>query len=61
MFEEYQRLFAKYGFTECPLSETDILYIELKYENVTMDQIYGVGCDVAAGVSLKEAIQYNIT
>ena len=48
------REFAKFGFTDTPLSIAQMEnLIRLK---VSMDDIYGVGCDMAAGYSYDESL-----
>jgi len=54
-----KREFAKYGFVVCPLTDEQLRYA-WKY-NVPLDQTYGLGCDVNAGVKFSRAMEnyYN--
>ena len=51
---ECQRGFAKYGFTVPPLSVPELAY--LYREGFSVDDAYGVACDVNAEVSFDDAI-----
>lgn len=51
---QIQQVFAFYGFTACPLTDAEILACLGDYSD---DEIYSIGCDVAAGFSLIEARQ----
>lgn len=49
-----QRDFAKYGFIGCPLTEDQLAHL---YKlNIKLDQVYGIGCDVNAGIPFEEAL-----
>ena len=56
--EAVQKMFARYGFTECPLHETVIA--QMYAYNVPSDTIYSVGCDVAAGLNLNDVLQEHV-
>lgn len=56
--EAVQKMFARYGFTECPLHETVIA--QLYAYAVPSDTIYSVGCDVAAGFNLNDVLQEHV-
>lgn len=49
-----QRMFAFYGHVRCPLNNNEILTLWSDYSD---DEIYSIGCDVAAGFPLNEAIE----
>lgn len=49
-----KRDFAFYGFTECPLTDTQLEH--LYRQNIKIDVAYNIGCDVAAGFSFVEAV-----
>ena len=52
-----QREFATYGFVGCPLTEDQLQHL---YKlNVKLDRIYGIGCDVNAGIPFEEALEYG--
>ncbi len=52
-----QREFATYGFVGCPLTEDQLKHL---YKlNVKLDRIYGIGCDVNAGIPFEEALEYG--
>ena len=52
-----QTEFAAYGFTKIPLTESDLrLMFDL---GVPAHLVYGIGCDVNAGVTLGTAIRTN--
>ena len=57
--DKAKREFAKYGFIVCPLT-TEQLQYAWKY-NVNLTGVYGLGCDVNAGVPFKRAMSnyYN--
>ena len=51
------REFATYGFVGCPLTEDQLKHL---YKlNVKLDRIYGIGCDVNAGIPFEEALEYG--
>ena len=52
-----QRDFARYGFVSCPLTEEQLA--RLYRLNVKLDQVYGIGCDVNAGVDFDRAVEVN--
>ena len=52
---EHQRNeLLRYGFSPCPL--TDEQLADLERRNVNPDFIYGIGCDVNAGVDFEVAV-----
>lgn len=53
-----QREFAKFGFVGCPLTEEQLA--DLYRRNVSLDHVYGIGCDVNAGVDFEVAVKCNI-
>ena len=51
---DIQQMFAKYGFTETPLTVEEIKYcFEKGFEE---EEIFWLGCDLAAGYQWHEAI-----
>jgi hypothetical protein len=50
-----KRDFARYGFVGCPLSDEELA--QLYKLNIKLDVAYGVGCDVAAGYTIQEALE----
>lgn len=56
-YREYQQYMAKYGFSACPLLESEFTFA--KESGATDDQLYGIGCDVSAGIRLQRAIEIN--
>lgn len=54
-YAEYQAYMAKYGFINCPLTADQFeAAVKLGAE------VYGVGCDVNAGVDFRVACKINI-
>lgn len=55
-YEEYQTYMAGFGFISCPLSAE-----EFKEASATLhpDDLFGLGCDVNAGVSFEVAMLVN--
>lgn len=51
--ESIKAKFAYYGFVASPLSDKQIAAM---YSDYSDDEIYRVGCDVAAGYPIAEAI-----
>jgi len=58
-FDEYKvtlyREFAKYGFVACPLLLDEIRTLWAR--GISVEDGYGVGCDVEAGLSFGEAFE----
>jgi hypothetical protein len=53
-----QREFATYGFVGCPLTEEQLAHL---YKlNIKLDKVYGIGCDVNAGVSFDRAVEVSL-
>lgn len=55
-YEDFCLYMAKYGFINCPLSFGQFAIIHSK---ATLNQAYGIACDVNAGVSFLEAVRVN--
>jgi len=55
---EAHRLFAFYGFTACPLTDDQIG--NLHQMGASIEQAYGIGCDIAAGVDADDAFTANL-
>ena len=55
-FTEIVRMFAKWGFTETPLTASEI--DQLITWNWNDDAIYQIGCDCYAGYRFREALDY---
>ena len=55
-FTKIVRMFAFYGFTETPLNAREI--DQLIAWNWSDDDIYEIGCDCAAGLRFREALEY---
>ena len=55
MNDKIRELFARYGFLRCPLSDRMIRHCVSA--GLTLDQVYGVGCDVYAGWSFRESFE----
>ena len=53
-YSEYQRIMAMYGFVTCPLSEPQ--YVTAQAKGIGADEMYGLGCDVNAGIPFKRAL-----
>lgn len=54
LYPEFCQMVARYGFTECHVTETG--YLELSQLGFTPDDIYSVQCDIAAGFTQSESI-----
>lgn len=52
-----KREFAKYGFTDCPLTEEQLT--SLYKLNVKLEEAYMIGCDVHCGISFDDARRLN--
>lgn len=53
--EAMKREFAKYGFTDCPLSDEQLTML---YKlNVKLEEAYMIGCDVHCGFPFTEALE----
>lgn len=55
-YAEYQAYMARYGFIECPLTEEQFNEASAKLHE---DDLYGLGCDVNAGVDFHVAMKIN--
>jgi len=53
-----QKLFAKYGFIECPLLDDQIG--NLHQMGASIDQAYEIGCDISNGVEDDTAFDRNL-
>ena len=55
-YAEFQAYMARYGFPQCPLSED-----QFKHAQATLgdDALFGVACDVNAGVDFATALKVN--
>lgn len=49
--------FARYGFVTCPLSDSELE--RLYRANIKVDEVYGIGCDVNAGIAFEKAVYVN--
>lgn len=56
-YAEFQAYMAKYGFVSCPLTEEQFTYCIATGMNV--DTLYGVACDVNAGIDFLRAVEIN--
>lgn len=56
-YEEFRAYLARYGFTSCPVSKYE--YEACQLLGLTQDQIYGVACDVNAGLTFQRALACN--
>lgn len=56
-YTEFQQYMARYGFVSCPLSE--LQFNEALAYGATVDQLYGIACDVNAGVAFSLACRAN--
>ena len=54
-----QKEFAKYGFITCPLTPENLS--DLYHANIDQNTVYGIGCDVNAGVTFLNAVLANLT
>lgn len=57
-YDEFQKYMAKYGFIKCPLNAREY-WIARDTFNATIDQLYGIACDVNAGVKFTAALVAN--
>jgi len=55
-FTRIVRMFAFYGFTETPLTAHELY--QLIAWDWNDDDIYAIGCDCAAGLRFREALEY---
>ena len=55
-FDEILKMFARYGFTDAPLTSAEI--DQLIAWGWSDDDIYCIGCDCAAGWRFHEALKY---
>ena len=46
-YEDLQLMFAKYGFTETPITEQG--FKEISELGFTLEDTYSIGCDIACG------------
>lgn len=53
-YAEYKAMMAYYGFVTCPLTEAQ--FVRAKGLSLTVDDLYGLGCDVNAGVPFTRAL-----
>lgn len=53
--KEIRRMFAKYGFTPCPLSSLEIIVCIRR--GLSDEDIFSVGCDVFSGFSFRESVE----
>lgn len=53
----HRQEFASCGFLFCPLSVKD--FDTLDELGVDPEEVHGIGCDVYAGFSLTEALEYR--
>lgn len=56
-YDEFQKYMANYGFPVCPLSVEQ--FFHAKEMGATDDDMYGIGCDVNAGVDFIVAVMLN--
>ena len=49
------REFAKYGFTDTPLTVSEM--DQCIAMDFTIDMVYGIGCDVAAGYRFEDLLE----
>ena len=57
-FAEICQMFARYGFTDTPLTSAEI--DQLIAWGWSDDDIYCIGCDCAAGLRFREALDYYL-
>lgn len=57
--EGMKQEFLRYGFIGSPLSDEQL--VALEEENFSRNEIYGIGCDVNAGISLQRAKEVALT
>lgn len=50
-----KRDFATHGFVECPLSDEQLT--QLYKMNVKLEDVYRIGCDVAAGFTIEQSLE----
>jgi hypothetical protein len=55
-FTKILQEFARFGFTECPLSSAEI--DQCLAWKLSIDDIYAIGCDVANGYTFRETLDY---
>ena len=51
-YQDAQYEFARYGFTSTPITEVEFEHCVSR--GADLDDIYGIGCDIAAGFDLIE-------
>lgn len=54
-YAEFQRYMANYGFVQTPMNENCFN----KCKHLPIDTIYGIACDMNAGLSFVEAFYVN--
>jgi hypothetical protein len=55
-FTKVLQEFARFGFTECPLSSAEI--DQCLAWGLSLDDIYAIGCDVANGYTFRDTLEY---
>ena len=55
-YAEFQAYMARYGFPQCPLSEAQFKRAQAELGD---DALFGVACDVNAGVAFATALRVN--
>ena len=53
-----KREFASVGFISCPLTDEQLTY--LYQQNVKLEDVYGIGCDVNSGFDFDFAVEANL-
>ncbi len=56
-YADFQAYMAKYGFPSCPLTEDQ--FNEAHMLGATDNDMYGIACDVNAGVDFHVAVKLN--
>lgn len=56
-YAEFQEYMANYGFPNCPLSEEQ--FNEARNLGALDDDMYGIACDVNAGIDFHVAVKLN--
>lgn len=56
--EHHKQEFAKYGFVDCPLTTNELVCLWML--DADNDAVYGVGCDVNAGIDFDRAVEVNL-
>lgn len=57
-YAEFQTYMAKYGFVACPITESQ--YNICIRDGLDINDIYGVACDVNAGLRFSKALAINM-